>query len=147
MEVHQRRRVPFLRRANRRIAPAIGGIPAAPAGLHRQPRIVEAAQQRDLALQRSNAVEAAYRDTQVEMAEPHQVTELESQLSKLPPRTTTQVRIADNAELMRALKFSLNHDHRFLHLGHDGEPDGCGGPDSDRYRHWLLRHRQRDGLL
>ncbi len=70
--------------------------------------VVEAAQQRDLALQRSNAVEAAYRDTQVEMAETaHRVTELESQLSKLPPRTTTQVRIADNAELMRALKASL----------------------------------------
>ena len=70
--------------------------------------VVEAAQQRDLALQRSNEVEAAYRDTQVEMAETeHRVKELEAQLAKLPPRTTTQVRIADNPELLRALKASL----------------------------------------
>jgi polysaccharide biosynthesis protein PslE len=70
--------------------------------------VVEAAQQRDLALQRSNDVEAAYRDTQVAIAETeHRVKELEAQLAKLPPRTTTQVRIADNAELMRALKASL----------------------------------------
>ncbi|MGA8763294.1 MAG: hypothetical protein WB562_10560 [Candidatus Sulfotelmatobacter sp.] len=70
--------------------------------------VVEAAQQRDLALQRSNEVEAAYRDTQVEMAETgHRVSALEAQLAKLPPRSTTQVRIADNPELMRALKASL----------------------------------------
>jgi polysaccharide biosynthesis protein PslE len=70
--------------------------------------VVEAAQQRDLALQQWNDVESAYRDTQVEMADTqHRVKELEAQLAKLPPRSTTEVRIADNPELMRALKSSL----------------------------------------
>ncbi|MGA8865636.1 MAG: hypothetical protein WB510_01635 [Candidatus Sulfotelmatobacter sp.] len=71
-------------------------------------RVVEAAQQRDLALQQWNEVEATYRETQVGMAETeHRVKELEAQLAKLPPRSTTEVRIADNPELMRALKSSL----------------------------------------
>jgi succinoglycan biosynthesis transport protein ExoP len=70
--------------------------------------VVVAAQQRDLALQRLNDVEASYRHTQVEMSETqHRVQELEAQLARLPERTTTQVRTADNPELLRALKASL----------------------------------------
>jgi uncharacterized protein involved in exopolysaccharide biosynthesis len=70
--------------------------------------VVVAAQQRDLVLQRLNDVEASYRQTQVEMSGTEQrVRELREQLAKLPERTTTQVRTADNPELLRALKASL----------------------------------------
>jgi uncharacterized protein involved in exopolysaccharide biosynthesis len=70
--------------------------------------VVMAAQQRDLALQRVDELEASYQQTQVEMSETEdRVQELRSQLAKLPERTTTQVRTADNPELLRALKASL----------------------------------------
>jgi len=70
--------------------------------------VVMAAQQRDLALQRVDELEASYQETQVEMSETeHRVQELYAQLVKLPERTTTQVRTADNPELLRALKASL----------------------------------------
>jgi uncharacterized protein involved in exopolysaccharide biosynthesis len=70
--------------------------------------VVMAAQQRDLALQRVDELETSYQETQVEMSETeHRVQELRSQLAKLPERTTTQIRTADNPELLRALKASL----------------------------------------
>lgn len=70
--------------------------------------VVMAAQQRDLVLQRLNDVEASYRHTQLEMSETdHRIQELEAQLAQLPERSTTQVRTADNPELLRALKASL----------------------------------------
>jgi uncharacterized protein involved in exopolysaccharide biosynthesis len=70
--------------------------------------VVVAAQQRDLVLQRLNDVEASYRQTQEEMSDAeHRVHELDAQLAKLPRRATTQVRTADNPELLRALKASL----------------------------------------
>jgi uncharacterized protein involved in exopolysaccharide biosynthesis len=70
--------------------------------------VVVSAQQRDLVLQRLNDVEANYRQTQVEMSQTqHRVQELEAQLAKLPQRMVTQVRTADNPELLRALKASL----------------------------------------
>jgi succinoglycan biosynthesis transport protein ExoP len=70
--------------------------------------VVAAAQQRDLALQKLSEVDANYRQTRVDLAETQQrVWELEDLLSKLPERTTTQVRIADNPELLKALKASL----------------------------------------
>src|SRR5271166_2870139 len=70
--------------------------------------VVMAAQQRDLALQRVDELEATYRQAQVEISETeHRVQELYGQLAKLPERTTTQVRTADNPELLRALKASL----------------------------------------
>jgi uncharacterized protein involved in exopolysaccharide biosynthesis len=70
--------------------------------------VVVAAQQRDLMLQRLDNAESAFHQTQVEMSETRQrVQELTAQLAKLPERTTTQVRTADNAELLRALKASL----------------------------------------
>jgi uncharacterized protein involved in exopolysaccharide biosynthesis len=70
--------------------------------------VVMAAQQRDLVLQRVDELEASYQETQVQRSETeHRVQELNAQLAKLPERTTTQVRTADNPELLRALKASL----------------------------------------
>ena len=70
--------------------------------------VVMAAQQRDLLLQRINDVEANYRQSQSQMAETeHRVRELNEQLARLPQRAVTQVRTADNPELLRALKASL----------------------------------------
>jgi uncharacterized protein involved in exopolysaccharide biosynthesis len=70
--------------------------------------VVAAAQERDLALQKLSEVDASYRQTRIELAETEQrVWELEAQLSALPQRSTTQVRTADNPELLKALKSSL----------------------------------------
>jgi uncharacterized protein involved in exopolysaccharide biosynthesis len=70
--------------------------------------VVMAARQRDLVLQRLDAVEASYRQTRVQMSETaNRIQELDFQLAKLPQRTITQVRTADNPELLRALKASL----------------------------------------
>jgi uncharacterized protein involved in exopolysaccharide biosynthesis len=70
--------------------------------------VVMAAQQRDLVLQRIENVEAIHRQTQLEMSETAQrISELNAQLAKLPERNITQVRTADNPELLRALKASL----------------------------------------
>jgi len=70
--------------------------------------VVMAAPQRDLVLQRLDNVEASYWQTQLEMSQTqHRVQELDLQLAALPPRSTTQVRTADNPELLRALKSSL----------------------------------------
>jgi uncharacterized protein involved in exopolysaccharide biosynthesis len=74
--------------------------------------VVEATQQRDLALQRLSELDANARQTRIELAETQQrVTELEGQLAKLPERTTTQIRTADNPELLKALKSSLLELH------------------------------------
>jgi len=71
-------------------------------------QVVAAAQQRDLALQRLSEVDASARQTRVELAETQQrVMELEHQMASLPERTTTQVRTADNPELLKSLKSSL----------------------------------------
>jgi len=70
--------------------------------------IVSAAQQRDLALQKLSEMDATAANTRIEFVETGQrVSELEHLLAKLPERTTTQVRTADNAELMKSLKASL----------------------------------------
>jgi uncharacterized protein involved in exopolysaccharide biosynthesis len=70
--------------------------------------VVAAAQQRDLILQRLDAVEGTYGQTQVAMSETaHRIHELDLELAELPQRTTTQMRTADNPELLRALKASL----------------------------------------
>jgi len=69
---------------------------------------VAAAEQRDLALQKLSEVDAGYRQTRVDLSETQQrIWELESQLETLPERTTTQVRTADNPELLKVLKSSL----------------------------------------
>jgi uncharacterized protein involved in exopolysaccharide biosynthesis len=70
--------------------------------------VVEAAKQRDLLLQRLDAFETSYGQSRVEMLEAeHRVRELEAEMAELPQRTTTQIRTADNPELLRALKASL----------------------------------------
>ena len=70
--------------------------------------IVAAGQQRDLALQKMSEMDARFRQTCVELAETQQrVAELENVLARLPERATTQVRSADNAELLKSLKATL----------------------------------------
>jgi uncharacterized protein involved in exopolysaccharide biosynthesis len=70
--------------------------------------IVAAGLQRDLALQRLSEMDASARQAHVEVAETQQrIAELESVLAKLPERTTTQVRSADNPELLKSLKATL----------------------------------------
>jgi uncharacterized protein involved in exopolysaccharide biosynthesis len=70
--------------------------------------VVMAAQQRDLVLRRIDEADANYRQAQVEMSEAaRRARELNAQLTKLPERTITQVRTADNPELLRTLKGSL----------------------------------------
>src|ERR1700686_3427771 len=70
--------------------------------------VVAAAEQRDLAVQKWSEVDASYRQTRIDLTETQQrVWELEGQLQKLPERSTTQVRLADNPELLKALKANL----------------------------------------
>jgi uncharacterized protein involved in exopolysaccharide biosynthesis len=70
--------------------------------------VVAAAEQRDLALQKVSEVDASYRQTRIDLSETRRrLFELETQLEALPERTTTQVRTADNAELLKVLKSSL----------------------------------------
>ena len=70
--------------------------------------VVSAVQQRDLALQRLSDVDANYRQAQIELAETRRrAQEVESQLTTLPERTTTQIRVSDNPELLKALKSRL----------------------------------------
>ena len=70
--------------------------------------VVEATQERDLALQKLSEMDASYRQTRIDLAETQQrVGELRDELGKLPERTTTQVRISDNPELLKSLKASL----------------------------------------
>lgn len=70
--------------------------------------IVEAGQQRDLALQRLSDLDANERQTRIDLAETQErVAELRALLAKLPERTTTQVRTADNPDLLKSLKSSL----------------------------------------
>jgi len=70
--------------------------------------VVAAAQERDLALGKLSEVDASYRQTRIDLAEIEQrLWALQAQLAVMPERTTTQVRTADNPELLRALKASL----------------------------------------
>jgi uncharacterized protein involved in exopolysaccharide biosynthesis len=70
--------------------------------------VVAAAQERDHTLQRLSEADANYRQTRIEWAQTgSRVRELQTLLKALPERTTTQVRTADNPELLKALKSSL----------------------------------------
>jgi uncharacterized protein involved in exopolysaccharide biosynthesis len=70
--------------------------------------VVAAGQERDLALQKLSEIDGSFRQTRIDMSETQQrVTELQKLLATLPERTPTQVRIADNPELMKALKSNL----------------------------------------
>ena len=71
-------------------------------------QVVAGTQQRDLAIQRWSELDAGARRTRIELAETRQrVRELEAQVEKLPERTVTQVRIAENPELLKALHSTL----------------------------------------
>jgi len=70
--------------------------------------VVVAAQERDLALQKLSDEDASYRQARVDWEETERrVQELGRQMPTLQERATTQVRIADNPELLKALKSSL----------------------------------------
>jgi uncharacterized protein involved in exopolysaccharide biosynthesis len=70
--------------------------------------VVAASQERDLILRRINDVEASYRQTQTQLSEAERrVQQLNFDLTQLPPRTTTQIRTAENQDLLRALKAKL----------------------------------------
>ncbi|HTS06119.1 MAG TPA: Wzz/FepE/Etk N-terminal domain-containing protein [Candidatus Eisenbacteria bacterium] len=69
---------------------------------------VSAGLQRDLALQKLSEIDAGQRQTGIDLAEAQtRIAALRSLLTELPERATTQVRNADNPELMKALKASL----------------------------------------
>jgi uncharacterized protein involved in exopolysaccharide biosynthesis len=71
-------------------------------------RVVAAAQERDLVLQKLSDLDAGARQTKIDLAETEQrIAELEGNIAKLPARSTTQLRTADNPELLRALKSNL----------------------------------------
>ena len=69
---------------------------------------VAAGLQRDLAVQKMSEMDANQRQARIDLAETQQrVAELRGLLTTTPERTTTQVRTADNPELLKALKSSL----------------------------------------
>jgi uncharacterized protein involved in exopolysaccharide biosynthesis len=71
-------------------------------------RVVEAAQERDLALQKLSEADANHRQTRIDLEETRRrIVELQGQLASLPERSTTQIRTADNPELLKSLKASL----------------------------------------
>lgn len=75
---------------------------------NRSQGVIVAAQQRDLALRKLTDFEAEERQTAIEVAETRQrVKELQEQLLVLPERTVTQIRTADNPELLKSLKAGL----------------------------------------
>ena len=70
--------------------------------------VVAAALQRDLTLQKLSEIDAGHTQTRIALAEiQERAAELREQLGALPERSTTQVRTADNPELLKELKSSL----------------------------------------
>jgi uncharacterized protein involved in exopolysaccharide biosynthesis len=71
-------------------------------------RVIAAGEHRDLALQKLSELESRGRETRIEISETQQrVKELGEQVSKQAERTVTQMRTADNPELLKALKSEL----------------------------------------
>lgn len=70
--------------------------------------VVSASLQRDLTLQKLSEIDHAYRQTKIALAETEErAAELQKQIAALPQRTTTQIRTADNPELLKELKSNL----------------------------------------
>src|SRR5262249_5649825 len=70
--------------------------------------VVSAAQERDMALQKLNDADADQRRTEVFLAEnAKRVQALESKLTALPERAVTQIRNADNPQLLEKIKARL----------------------------------------
>ncbi len=77
-------------------------------GFSEQHQVVAAGLQRDLILQKLTEMEATHRQTRIDLEETRRrVAELQKQLVTLPGRTTTQIRTADNPELLKELNSSL----------------------------------------
>jgi succinoglycan biosynthesis transport protein ExoP len=69
---------------------------------------IAAGLQRDLAVQKLSEMDGRDRQSRIDLAETAQrVADLRRMLQTLPERTTTQVRTADNPELLKALKSGL----------------------------------------
>jgi len=74
----------------------------------RQQGVVSAQLERDLTLQKASELEASLSQTQAAIAETEQrIRTLEQQAASLPPRLTTQLRTADNPQLLQQMKSSL----------------------------------------
>lgn len=70
--------------------------------------VVAATQERDNAVLRESEADAQQRQTQVAMAANHErIRTLQAQLATLPPRVMTQIRNADNPQLMERMKGQL----------------------------------------
>jgi uncharacterized protein involved in exopolysaccharide biosynthesis len=70
--------------------------------------VVSAGMERDSALQKLSEEEAAYRQTQIALAETaRRILTLQSKLDSLPERATTVVRNSDNPQLLEKLKSRL----------------------------------------
>jgi len=70
--------------------------------------VVSAALERDIALQKLGDAGTSYRQLRLRLTETEQrIRSLQMQMSSLPQRTTTQIRTADNPELLEKLKSSL----------------------------------------
>ena len=71
-------------------------------------RVVDAALERELALKKISDLDTSRRQSVIDVAETEKrVQELEAQLAQLPERSTTQLRTADNPELLKQLKSNL----------------------------------------
>lgn len=70
--------------------------------------VVSAALERDIALQKLSESDAAYRQLRLAIAETERrIQMLQAEMPTLPERTTTQVRTADNPQLLEKLKSRL----------------------------------------
>jgi len=86
----------------------LGKAEARLADFTRKKGVVSAPLERDLTLQRASDLEASLTQTMAAMANTEQrIRTLEEQLTALPTRVVTQVRHADNPQLMQQLKSTL----------------------------------------
>ena len=70
--------------------------------------MVSAQYERDLTLQKAIDLEASLTQTQASIAETQQrISALEQQATSVPPRLTTQLRTADNPQLLQQMKSTL----------------------------------------
>jgi uncharacterized protein involved in exopolysaccharide biosynthesis len=74
----------------------------------REQGVVSAQLERDLTLQKASELQASLTQTQAAIAETEQrIQTLEQQAASVPPRLTTQLRTADNPQLLQQMKSSL----------------------------------------
>ena len=77
-------------------------------GFTRDQGVVSAALERDIALQKLSEADASYRQLRLAIAETEErIRILQAEMPSLPERTTTQVRTADNPQLLEKLKSKL----------------------------------------